>query len=146
MHPMDYAMQIEQEGKAYYLKQASLMEDSGFREVFERLAEEEEKHYQLLKQVKGSGVYETVASTTVERAKEFFANSVKDPNYIAIYEQAIALEEKTLDFYRKMAQEATSEREREAFMFLQREEQGHRDLLERTLQWLKSPEEQYPYI
>ncbi len=83
MHPIDYAMQIEQEGKAYYLKQASLMEDSGFREVFERLAEEEEKHYQLLKQVKGSGVYETVASTTVERAKEFFANSVKDPNYIA---------------------------------------------------------------
>ena len=39
---------------------------------------QEEKHYQLLKQVKGSGVYETVASTTVER-KEFFANSVKDP-------------------------------------------------------------------
>ena len=27
MHPLDYAMQIEQEGKAFYLKQAN---DGGF--------------------------------------------------------------------------------------------------------------------
>lgn len=146
MHPLDYAMQIEQEGKAFYLKQASMMEDSGFREVFERLAEEEEKHYQLLKGIKGSGLYETVASTTVERAKELFSNSIKNPSYIAIYEQAIEFEEKSLDLYRKMAQEASSEREREAFLFLEREEKGHRALLMRTLQWLKSPEEQYPYL
>lgn len=146
MHPLDYAMQIEQEGKAFYLKQASMMEDSGFREVFERLAEEEEKHYQLLKGIKGSGLYETVASTTVERAKELFSNSIKNPSYIAIYEQAIEFEENSLDLYRKMAQEASSEREREAFLFLEREEEGHRALLMRTLQWLKSPEEQYPYL
>ncbi|HHT67688.1 MAG TPA: ferritin family protein [Firmicutes bacterium] len=154
MHPLEYAMQIEVQGKEFYLKQASLMEDSGFREIFEGLAADEEKHYELLKQMKDSGLYDYEGSQMSDRAPLLFIDSSskekipqeKRPSYITIYQQAVEFEEKSIDLYGELAREATSEREREVFLTLEREEEGHRAVLWRVLEFLQRPEEYYPYL
>lgn len=146
MHPLEYAMQIELQGKEFYLKQASAMEDSAFREIFEGLAKDEEKHYQLLKQIRDSGVYDYEGAKIADSAETVFAAPAHGANYIAIYQQALEFEEKTIDLYGELARKATSERERDAFLMLEREEEGHKALLWKTLQLLQRPEEYYPHL
>ncbi len=146
MHPLEYAMQIELQGKEFYLKQASVMEDSAFREIFEGLAKDEEKHYQLLKQIRDSGVYDYEGAKIADSIETIFATPAHRANYIAIYQQALEFEEKTIDLYGELARKATSERERDAFLMLEREEEGHKALLWKTLQLLQRPEEYYPHL
>lgn len=146
MHPLDYAMQIEQSGKEFYLKQASLMEDFAFREIFEGLARDEEQHYQLLKQIKDSGVYDYAGSDFTPGDAKIFAEPMKNTNYITIYQQAVEFEEQAIDLYSDLARQAVSEQEREAFLMLVREEEGHRNLLRKTLELLQRPEEWYPHL
>lgn len=146
MHPLDYAMQIEQNGKEFYLKQAGLTEDSAFREIFEGLARDEEQHYQLLKQIKESGIYDYSGSTFVPRDTKIFGEPVNNSNYIAIYQQAVEFEEQSIDLYSDLAHQAISEQEKQTFMMLVREEEGHRNLLRRVLELLQRPEEWYPHL
>ncbi len=153
MNPLEFAMQLELEGKEFYLNQAKLMEDSQLKEVFEGLAEDEEKHYQLLKQIKESGVYDYVESTIPEHAGSIFTEpdnsklpEEKYSSYVAIFQQAMEFEVKAIDLYGDLARQAKSESERNAFLMLEREEEAHRSLLWRILQFLQRPEEWYPYL
>lgn len=151
MHPLDFAMQMELEGKEFYLKQAGLMEDPLLSEVFQDLAADEEKHYQVLKQIKNSKVYDYVGSTTLKGVLSIFAEPPKIEQdkgfgYIAIYQTAIEFEKKAINLYRELAKAALSELERETFLRLEREEEEHRITLWRILQFLQRPEEWYPYI
>lgn len=152
MHPLDFAMQLELEGKQFYLSQAELIEDQHLRAVFMELAADEEKHYQLIKKIKDSSQYDYVSSTILERTPSIFPDkgSKLDPetyrSYVAIYEQAISFEEKAIDLYGELARQAKTDRELEVFLLLEREEEAHRTLLWRILQWLQRPEEWYPYL
>lgn len=152
MHPLDFAMQLELEGKAFYLEQAQRIEDSHLKHVFEELADDEEKHYQLLRQIKESGSYDYVESTILERVSSIFpepgqeTSTEKYGSYVAIYEQAIKFEEQAINLYGELARQAKSDRERETFLVLVREEKGHRTALRRILQFLQRPEEWYPYL
>jgi len=154
LHPLDYAMQVELQGKKYYVEQAALMEDSGFREIFQGLADDEERHYQFVKQIKQSGLYDyegsTVSHNVADHVDDHMADvlggGVSNPNYITIYQQALEFEDKSVDLYNELARDATSEGERAAFMMLVREEEAHRTLLRRVLQTLQRPEEYYPHL
>lgn len=152
MHPVDFAMQLELEGKEFYLKQAQLIEDSHLKAVFEELAADEEKHYQLLKKIKESGSYDYVESTLLDRVPSIFptidqgTSAEKYQSYVVIYELAIKFEEQAIDLYEELARQAKSERERETFLMLVREEEAHKTALWRILQFLQRPEEWYPYL
>lgn len=151
MHPLDFAMEMELEGKKFYLEQADLMEDSLLKEVFVTLADEEEKHYQLLKKIKDSEIYDYVESMNLSRELSIFTKPPKiaeDKNvsYITIYQEAIELEKKAINLYRELAQKAGSDSERNIFLRLEREEEIHRRTLWEVLQFLQRPEEWYPYI
>ena len=143
LHPLDYAMEVELQGKEFYLKQASVTEDSAFREIFEGLAKDEEKHYQLLKQIRDSGVYDFKESRVTDRVETIFDAPVNSSSYIAIYQQALEFEEKAIDLFGELARKATSQQERDVFLMLEREEEGHKTLLWRILQLLQRPEEYY---
>jgi len=148
LNPLDYAMEIELQGKEFYLKQASSAEDSSLREAFEGLAKDEEKHYELLKQIRDSGVYDFKDRKVSDPVEIIFDNPVEEAkaNYIAVFQRALEFEERAINLYGEMAKKATSQREREAFLMLEREEEGHKDLLWRTLQLLQRPEEYYPNL
>lgn len=146
MHPLDYAMEIELQGKKYYLEQAALMGDSGLREIFQGLAEDEERHYQFVKQMKESGLYEYQERIRSYDVAEIFTGAVKDANYIQIYQQAVDFENRAVELYAELAQDAATEGEREAFRMLVREEESHREILQRVLDTLQRPEEYYPHL
>jgi rubrerythrin len=150
---LDFAMQLELDGKAFYLAQAEKMEDLTLKVILEELALDEERHYQFVKQIKESGIYDYEGGTIIDRQPDIFPSpgqerleKEKYSSYIAVYEQAIEFEEKSRDLYGDLAREAKSDGEREAFLMLQREEEAHRTLLWRLLQFLQRPEEWYPYI
>lgn len=152
MHPLDFAMQLELEGKEFYLKQAAQLEDAHLSAVFEELAQDEEKHYQLLKQIKESGLYDYVESEILERVPSIFAEPAvraapeKYTSYVEIYRQALEFEQRAVDLYSELARKAASQREREVFFLLEREEEVHRTIIQKILQLLQSPEQWYPYL
>jgi rubrerythrin len=139
-------MQVELQGKKYYVEQAALMEDSGFREIFQGLADDEERHYQFIKQIKESGLYDYQERIMSDDVADIFSGAVKNPNYVTIYQQALEFEDKAVELYNELARDATSEGEREAFMVLVREEEAHRAVLQRILDMLQRPEEYYPHL
>lgn len=143
MHPLDFAMQLELDGREFYLKQAELIEDEHLRQVFHELAADEEKHYQLLTQIKESGLYDYTASDILERVPSVFPQpeqgklrAEEHSSYVTIYEQAIAFEEKAINLYSELASTAQSDLERDTFLMLEREEETHRSTLWKILQWL----------
>ncbi|NMB20700.1 MAG: ferritin family protein [Firmicutes bacterium] len=143
MNPLDYAMQIELQGKEYYLEQASLMEDSALREILQGLAADEERHYQFVKQIKESGLYDYQERIMDYDVTEIFEGAVKDPNYITVYQRAVEFENRAVELYRELARDAISDGEREAFQMLVREEEAHREVLQKVLDTLQRPEEYY---
>lgn len=47
MEALELAMQMEKEGEQFYRELAEQEKNIGFREIFSKLAEDEQKHYHL---------------------------------------------------------------------------------------------------
>jgi len=48
MNAIDYALKLEKDGKAYYTKQAQCSEDIQLKKLFEMLANDEQRHYEII--------------------------------------------------------------------------------------------------
>ncbi len=151
MHPLDFAMEMELEGKEFYLKQAQALSGTPLEQLFRALADDEEKHYQFVRQMKESGLYEFEETTILTMADSIFAQPLAEGSpppgsYLEIYEMAIEFEEKAIKLYQDLAAKASSSREREVLMKLAKEEEIHRTILWKLQELLRRPEEWYPYL
>ena len=75
----DLALELEVDGKEYYLQQAEAIDDLQLKQLFTMLAEDEEKHYQIIKSMRDRGEYQDldVDSEAVAAARKIFASRVK---------------------------------------------------------------------
>lgn len=151
MHPLEFAMQMELEGKEFYLQQAQRVEDASLKELFQALAADEEKHYEVIRQMQDSGRYDFQETTILTAADSVFAAYLEghEPpptSYLEIYNLAIEFEEKAAALYNELAVKAGCSRERELFLKLAQEEETHRKILWNLRELLQRPEEWYPYL
>lgn len=151
MHPLDFAMEMELEGKEFYLKQAEVLAQTPLQQLFIALAEDEERHYQFVKQLRESGLYDFEPSTILTKADSIFAEPFPEDgpppgSYLDIYQLAIDFEEKAIELYTDLANKAENKREREVFLKLVHEEETHRTILWKLRELLQRPEEWYPYL
>jgi len=151
VHPLDFAMAMELEGKEFYLKQAQNVAGSQLEHLFRALADDEEKHYKFVKQMKESGLYDLEETTILTMADSIFAQPLakgtKIPeSYLEIYDMAIEFEEKAIELYRDLAAKAQKSKEKEVFMKLAKEEETHKTILSKLQELLRRPEEWYPYL
>ena len=52
MDIFDFAMQMEEDGKYFYIELAEKVADKGMKSIFEMLANDELKHYHNIKEMK----------------------------------------------------------------------------------------------
>ncbi len=52
MNIYDFAMQMEKDGENYYRELAAASEIAGLKKIFDMLADEEVKHFQIFRQLK----------------------------------------------------------------------------------------------
>lgn len=146
---LQMAIQTELDGYSFYKKFARQTEDPGAQAMFERLAEDEVMHLELLRNTKAvleqSGQWAEYQEAALEPIKgaPIFSRQRVEQNVVAYTSDMSALrmayliEKDAVDFYRRAAQETDDPNGQRMFLDLVKLEQGHLDLLEGEYNFLR---------
>jgi rubrerythrin len=147
---LEMAIQTELDGFAFYQQFAERAEDANARVMFQRLAEDEVAHLELLRNAKAKleqdGRWSHYAGSAPESAKgaPIFSRERVAQNVVAYTSDLSALrvayliEKDAVDFYARAAEETSDPDGKRMFLDLVRMEQGHLDLLEGEYRFLRS--------
>jgi rubrerythrin len=154
MNTIEFAIQMEQDGEAYYRKQAELNKDNSLRPVCEMLANDEYHHRQILLSRSRLKSYELTDSDTLISAKNIFSG-IEDlgselkqiPSQLDFYRFASEKEQQSIDLYSDLLSKAENQQDIELFKYLIGQEKQHFEVLDNlaTLlrhaeEWVESPE------
>lgn len=134
------AILLEKRGQVLYRRIAGASGSGSVREVFTKMAEEEERHERVLAQHYSSLVRSgrlaviTDLGQVDDHTGSMLTDAIKDEIEAAGYEAAaisaaIALEKEAETYYRSRAGESESDVERDLFTWLADWEHGHLELL-----------------
>lgn len=134
------ALLLERRGKAFYTQAARQTESKSAKKIFEMMAEEEDEHINFLtKQFKNySANREFLKSepapeedaTVIEILSENIKKEISAAGFeAAAISAAIDFENRAIEVYSRRAEEATEQREKEAYQMLADWEKGHHHLL-----------------
>lgn len=131
----DFAMQMEQDGKAYYNELRAKTENPAIQKIFDMLAQDEQDHYDAIKaSLKVIGV-----SKTLDHALNVFDQIKENAEtmYFEISEDALRhaldIEYKSIKFYEEQNDKADHPDEKSLFTQLVSEESKHYILIENFL-------------
>jgi Uncharacterized conserved protein len=146
MNSLELAISLELEGKRFYMEQAEKTEDSGLKSIFHTLAEEESIHARILKNKEQTLPYELI--DTYAEIKNIFVEigRYKDviknlPDALDTYNLALNIEKKSLDLYKEMLREASTDKEKKIFEFLIEQENDHFKVIEQLIEMVRRPNE-----
>jgi rubrerythrin len=142
--PLEYAIQLERDGLAFYAEAAETTRNPLGKKMFEGLAADERRHEQVLRAVADEMAVELPADTPQERIVTLFAelgDQIKhdlgaDPEDTAVVERAIEFEKRAAAYFAEQAGQTDSDRDKALFERLALEERQHVAILENTLTYL----------
>lgn len=149
MNVFEHAMQMEQDGREYYLKQAEASANQLLKKILLELAADELKHYELFKAMRdeNSAQYNEAERTTVlSTLKNVFETMAAEEREFTFPDDARQvwvfardLEKKTEDFYREQADLINDESQKELLHQIADEEHRHWLVMENVIQFLDKP-------
>lgn len=146
MNPYDFAMQMEKDGEAYYRELAEKTSDAGLKSIWNRLADDERKHYTTFKEMKAGEEPQMAGTTILEDAKNIFKQMKAEnaPQSLelseeGLYEKALEIEKRSEEFYRLKAKEAEKPNRRDLFLKIAEEEKKHYFLVDNILEFMRAP-------
>ena len=143
-----FAIDFEQENQKFYRNCAAGVGDGRLEKVFHRLADEEEKHEQIIRSLAESGEIEQVESDIVSDARETFRELTRDfdadegimpRDQVSIYKKAMNLEEKSYNYYSEKAEETDNDQVKETFNRLAVEEKKHQNIMQNLVTMVERP-------
>jgi rubrerythrin len=146
MNIFDFAMEKEKFSEDYYRQLAAKSNNKGLRTIFNMLADEETRHYQIVSDMKRDVAPDLAETTVLSNAKDIFAKmrqSAQGFNFniseVELYKKALAIEEQSRDFYLEKADEV-AEAQKEIFLTLADEEKRHYFLLQNIIDFVSRPQ------
>jgi rubrerythrin len=146
MNIYDFAMQMEQDGEAFYREIADRTADVGVKRILTMLADDEVKHYNIVKQMKsGAGALQMAETAILSNAKNVFAQIEGDTFdleglQVELYQQAQEIERKSREFYQEKAQEVSVPAYKELLLKIADEEHRHYFLLDHMIEFISRPQ------
>jgi rubrerythrin len=146
---LEYAMTMEKQGQQFYLKYKDEFKSEKAKRIFENLAKVEAEHYKILKQeyeafVKGEKSEQfdvtlsggdTIFEEAMKQEQDLMTpDSEAGLNELAIMRMAYLIENDFAEFYKHVAEQATSEDAKKLFSTLAHWENKHRELFYREYQ------------
>ncbi|NOR65167.1 MAG: rubrerythrin [Candidatus Scalindua sp.] len=150
-----YALQMELDGRHFYLDLAKKTNNTGIKSILTMMAESEAKHYNIIlgmqRNDKTPYSTDTEALTEVknifERMKEEKKEINVDVSQVEFYKEALQVEVDSEKFYLERADEEKDLHKKEIFLTLAKEEKSHCILLENLVDlvsqpdtWIENPE------
>ena len=148
MNVLDFALQLEADGKAYYEKLAAGSSSRELKNLFTLLAEAEQAHYDVLLARKNATPHAVLESQTLEKAKNIFQRLMEMKEYggqgtLRVdpdgYRHAIKAEEQSIEFYLDAAEKERSPEVRRMLQTLAAEERIHLNIIENIYEFVESP-------
>jgi rubrerythrin len=150
MNVFEFAMQMEQDGRAFYLEHAEKVAHPALRQILLQLADDELKHYNIFKAMKEgtSAGYDDAKKTTIlstvknvfETLKAENADFAFPPDAQAIWEEASEVERKAEQFYRLKAEEVEDDNQRYVLGRIADEEHRHWVTMQNVIRFLDRPQ------
>lgn len=147
MNVYDFALKMEEDGKAYYEKLASETRQEGLKTIFTRLAEDEQKHYDIFQELKsGTKVPNMPATTVLEDAKNVFETLPQGEaalegvsGDLEAYRHAIQLEADSFRLYEEAAGKESDPQVKTLLLQIAKEEHKHFNILGNIYQFVNAP-------
>jgi rubrerythrin len=151
MNVFEFAMKMEKDGQTYYEQHAAKESNPALKKIWEQLAGDEAKHYEIFRRMKDGQIGEAAKMSSVETkilatAKTVFQElSAKDKDVkfskdiFEAWEKAQDVEVETEEFYRQKQEEEKDPEVKKAFGLLADEEKKHVHLIEHVLDFLHEP-------
>jgi len=141
--PLEYAIQMEQDGQRYYGEAAARTVNPLGKKMFESLAADETNHidwiHKLAPEVESSQEANRALYAKLEPIFAGAPGAGGDESDSAAIDLAIGMEEKSVAAYAEWAAEGDSDEIRKLGAVLVGQERFHRQLLENMKQYLDSP-------
>ncbi len=149
-----YAMQMELDGRHFYLDLAEKTNSKGLKNILAMMADSEAKHYNVILSMQRNDKTEFSADTEVlTNVKNIFMKMKEekefdvDASQVEFYKKALEVETNSEKFYLESADEEKDSHRKEIFLKLAEEERNHCVLLENLVgfvsqpaDWLENPE------
>lgn len=146
MNLIDCAIKMEEEAGMHYRRLAESADNEELKNLFTLLAETEQEHHAALMKLKaGMGSPETEPEGLRETPcllqpvlarRELLAELKKAPD---AYQMVVGQEQKGIDFYEKLAAEATDGRTREILLEIAAQARRHLSIVENLYFFVESP-------
>ena len=147
MNIFEFAMQMEKDGEAYYRELAQKSPEKGLATILTMLAEDEVKHYQVLKEMSRKSNPKLIETNVLNDAKNVFRQIREQGKkftfpgrHIDLYRKAQELEQKSEDFYREKAADVENPAHRDILTRIAEEEQRHYFLLDNIIEFISRPD------
>jgi len=147
MNIFDYAMQMELDGKAFYEKLAEESETDGLKSIFRSLALDEQKHYDVFRQMKEQGaVMSMIDSEALDGAKNVFTRLQEqgvapesDAKNLEAYQYAMQVESDSATLYQEAADKEPNQEIRDILLRIAVEERKHFNIVENVFEFVNAP-------
>ena len=154
MDVFSYGMQMELDGKKFYTEEAGQTTDKNISRILTFLADEEQKHYEILKKYRdgSSGIPTSQLLTDVKNVFQAMRDAGSEfitgkDTMIEALGKALEMEDKSVAFYRSKGEESDDPDQKDLFLLLKKHEDRHYALLssmiefyDRPQQWLEQAE------
>ncbi len=141
------AIQLEQEGAAYYEEQAEKHPESALHSIFKTLAQAERRHELALLEYRRQHAF-TLPEATLAMEKTFFATAADVeveyylvPRALDVYLTALDMERKSIRLYQDQLDQTADEAEKALLEWLVTEEQQHYDQLDKLIEMIRHGDE-----
>ncbi len=146
MDALELAMKMEKDGENFYRELAAAATTTGFREIFNQLADDEIKHYQFFQNIRQQPEL-FVETTALKNAANIFQKMAAENNLnnldssqLELYQKAMELEKKSQAFYLEQSAAASDDNQRELFQKIADEEKRHYFLLHNIYELVLRPQ------
>lgn len=148
-----FAMQMEKDGEDYYRQLEKNCNNQGLKKIFTLLADEEVKHFNIIKQLQEKTSLPKVAGSAVlQNTKNIFeemragklvfsqGHYVDTTEETNAYRKARDVEEKSRTFYLEKAEAATDNESKLLLQMLAAEEEKHCRIMDNIIEFVSRPE------
>ncbi len=147
MNAIDYALKMEVDGKTFYEKLSKETNDPRVKQIFDMLAKDEQRHYDIINGFKKT-FYNYKGTDTFKTTKNIFSEALKkkqtfgvNVNIFELYQQAIEMEKKSVELYQDEAVKSKNKDEKTVLLKLAEEEKKHQTILENLMEFIRKGEE-----
>jgi rubrerythrin len=142
-----YALQMELDGRHFYLDLAKKTNNTGIKSILTMMAESEAKHYNIILGMQKNDKMQYSADTEVlTKVKNIFMKMKEekeidvDVSQVEFYKKALEVETDSEKFYLERADEEKDPHRKEIFLTLANEEKSHCVLLENIVNFVSQPD------